>query len=58
MKCARAVIRSSIGRAVARSNVPVNQAGTPGSNQESVTRRGVDRSTYAFATLVPHGGRG
>ena len=58
MKCAVAVIRSSIGRAVARSNVPVNHDGTAGSYQEIVTRRGVLLSTYAFATRDPHGDTG
>src|SRR5918994_100957 len=58
MKCAVAVMRSRIGRAVSRSNVPVNHDGTPGSNHESVTRRGVLCSTYAFETLVPQGEAG
>src|SRR4249919_4318752 len=58
MKCAGPVIRTSIGRAVARSKVPVNHALRSRSSHEMVTRLGVRCSTYAFAIRTLQDGMG
>src|SRR6187397_2210127 len=58
MKCAGAVMRTSIGRAVARSKIPVNHARLSRSSHETVTRLGVRCSTYAFAARTPQDGTG
>ena len=58
MKWAGAVMPNSTGRAVRRSNVPVNHAGTTGSTHDKVSLRGVSASTCASAILVPQGAVG
>src|SRR4051795_10306454 len=58
MKCAAAVIRIRIGRAVARSDVDVNQAGTEGSTHDAVMRRGDTLRTRTSLHCVPQGAVG
>ena len=58
MKCAVAVMSSSRGRSVRRSNQTVNHAGIDGFRNDTITVVDVRFSTCAFVTTSPQSGLG